>query len=87
MALEPALGHELAMQLKRQGLKMTLAQALEFASGSAGRARALAYLKASEYDRYGADPDRPGGVIRISPDGTRTRGWMFRRVFVPDKKP
>jgi len=30
------------------------------------------------------DPENPGGIIRISPDGTRIRGVMDRRTFVPE---
>lgn len=29
------------------------------------------------------DPETPGGFIRITPDGIRTRGVMNGRVFVP----
>jgi hypothetical protein len=30
------------------------------------------------------DPENPGGIIRTSPDGTRIRGVMDGRTFVPD---
>ena len=32
---------------------------------------------------YTADPERPGTVIEVRPDGTRTRGRLEGRVFVP----
>jgi len=34
--------------------------------------------------RYVGDPDAPGKLIRIDPDGRRTRGQMINRQFVPD---
>lgn len=33
---------------------------------------------------FETDPENPGGIIRISPDGTRIRGVMDGRTFVPD---
>jgi hypothetical protein len=33
--------------------------------------------------RFEPDPENPGGFVRISPDGTRTRGVMDGRTFVP----
>jgi len=30
------------------------------------------------------DPENPGGIIRTSPDGTRIRGVMDGRTFVPE---
>ncbi|MBI4657390.1 MAG: hypothetical protein HY735_00850 [Verrucomicrobia bacterium] len=29
------------------------------------------------------DPNNPDGIIRVDPDGTRTRGTLKRRTFVP----
>jgi hypothetical protein len=33
--------------------------------------------------RFEPDPENPGGLIRIASDGTRTRGVMDGRTFVP----
>jgi len=30
------------------------------------------------------DPEKPGGLIRIDPDGTKTRGLLKGRAFIPD---
>jgi hypothetical protein len=33
--------------------------------------------------RFEPDPEHPGGMIRTAPDGTRERGTMKGRTFVP----
>jgi plasmid stability protein len=33
---------------------------------------------------YEADPERPGGIVEIRPDGARVRGRLEERRFVPD---
>lgn len=33
--------------------------------------------------RFEPDPDRPGGMVRITPDGSRARGTMKGRTFIP----
>ena len=35
---------------------------------------------------YVGDPDAPGKLIQILPDGRRIRGRMVKRQFVPDEK-
>ena len=32
---------------------------------------------------FESDPQNPDGIVRVSPDGTRTRGTMNGREFVP----
>jgi hypothetical protein len=39
-------------------------------------------LRASHQVLYESDPEVPGGLIRVSPDGTRTRGRMVDRSFI-----
>ena len=39
-------------------------------------------LRASNQVLYELDPEIPGGLIRVSPDGTRTRGRMVDRAFI-----
>ena len=33
---------------------------------------------------YAGDPDNPGKLIQLLPDGRRVRGQMINRKFVPD---
>lgn len=84
MAIERVLGREYALSLKRRGLAVDLNEALSHASSSAGQEQALAALKTSKV-RYSADPSRPGRMVRISSDGSRTTGRFVKRTFVADK--
>lgn len=84
MALEDVLGHREARELKRRGLHVPLEQAVAFAESAEGRAQVRAHLDARGTPRYEVDPERPGGVIRLEADGTRTRGRFVRRVFVAE---
>lgn len=86
-AVEQVLGHDQLAALKRQAGMPEFADAMRRVSSEAGQRRALAHLQKLGGPRYGTDPDRPDGVIRIDPDGSRTRGRFVRRVFVatPDE--
>lgn len=81
-ALEEVLGHGQATALKRSR-RLSVTGALAAARTPEGQAEAVAHLTASGQPRYGADPDVPGQLIRIAPDGTRTRGRLVNRRFVP----
>lgn len=83
MAVERVLGHGLALQLKKQGAAVSLEQALAHATSAAGQKQVLEHLQKTAPVRYGDDPDRPGGLIRIAADGTKTPGRFVNRVFVP----
>jgi hypothetical protein len=83
MALEAVLGHPQATELKRSA-RLGMADALAFAGSARGRAAAHTHLRAAGQPRYGADPEVEGQLIRISPDGSRTRGRMVNRTFVPN---
>ncbi len=82
MALEEVLSHGQARELKKKAAP-SVAEALASARSSEAQEAALAHLLASGQPRYGVDPDRPGFLIRIDPDGTRTTGRFIHRVFVP----
>ena len=83
-AVEAVLSHPEARELKRQGKALSLPQAHALAHGPEGQERARAHLAARVQPLYEADPQRPGGLIRVEPDGTRTRGRLVERRFVPD---
>jgi hypothetical protein len=86
MALEGVLGHRQAIALKRSGAAVPLSQALAQADSSEGQQRALQHLEATGQPRYGVDPDRPGSILRVNPDGTHTRGRFRQRIFIPDEE-
>jgi hypothetical protein len=91
-AAETVLPSQVAAALKRCAGDL---QALEDESLRAKSLNALAALQtlspAELREKIGLDlqtlfepdPENPGGFIRITPDGTRTRGVMNGRVFVP----
>jgi hypothetical protein len=84
MAVEALLGHPEVLELKRRGKALSLEQAHAFAHSPAGKERARRHLAARKGPRYAADPERPDRVVRVEADGTRTRGRLVDRVFVPD---
>jgi hypothetical protein len=82
MALEDVLAHRQAVELKRKR-GPSVADALATARSSAAQEKALALLNEAGQPRYGVDPDRPGYLIRVMPDGTKTSGRFVNRMFVP----
>lgn len=85
MAVEAVLGHGQVRELKRRGKALlSLKDALAYAESPEGQDEMRAHLVAASQPLYSADPERPGGIVRENPDGTRTRGKFVRRVFVPE---
>ncbi len=85
MAVEAVLGHGQIRALKRRGKELlSLEDALTYAESTEGQDEMRAHLAASSQPLYSADPERPGGIVRENPDGTRTRGKFVGRVFVPE---
>lgn len=87
MAMDALLRPQEAEALLRHGpARRSLEEALAYADSDAGRNAMKAYLASLGHPLYGADPERPGGFVRVEPDGTRTRGRMAGRVFIPDEE-
>jgi hypothetical protein len=85
IAVELVLSHEQVKSLKRRGKELlSLEDALSYAESPEGQEKIRAHLAASEQALYSADDERPGGIVRENPDGTRTRGKFVGRKFVPD---
>jgi hypothetical protein len=85
MAVEAVLGHGQLRELKRRGKALlSLEDALSYAKSTEGRDEMRAHLAASSQPLYSADPERPGGIVRENPDGTRTRGRFVGRKFVEE---
>jgi hypothetical protein len=81
-AVEQLLGHDQVAALKRQAGAREFSEAMRQATSEAGQRRALEHLRKVGGPRYTLDPTRRGGVLRIEPDGSRTRGRFVRRTFV-----
>lgn len=58
---------------------------LDIASNAA-REELAAELRASGKPIYATDPQHPGMVIQVAPDGTRTPGHFVKRQFVAGPK-
>ncbi len=81
-AVEQVLGHDQVAALKRHAGMPELADAMRKASTEAGQRRALEHIRKLGGPRYSLDPARPGSILRVDADGTRTRGRFVRRRFV-----
>jgi hypothetical protein len=82
-ATESLLRAESALRLKQRGDARPLSECLESVDTDEGRLRTAAHLAALPYPHFEADPDRPGHVVRIDEDGTRTSGRFVNREFRP----
>ena len=81
-AVEQLLGHDQVAALKRQAGMPEFVAAMKSASSEAGQRRALEHLRKLKGPRYSIDPTRPGAILRIAADGSRSRGRFVRRKFV-----
>ena len=73
-----------AALMSEEGRKANLLDGLRQALSPQGRAAALADISARG-PRFGADPDDPSMLIRISQDGKRVRGRLIDGDFIPEQ--
>jgi hypothetical protein len=83
-AVEQVLGHGQVVALKRHAGLPEFQQAMREATSEAGQRKALRHLQQLAAPRFGVDPERPGLVVRIDADGTRTYGRFVQRRFVAE---
>jgi hypothetical protein len=60
-----------------------LSYALESVDTPAGRERLAAYLESRPFPHYQPHPEKPGLLVRINEDGSRTTGRFVNRKFKP----
>lgn len=84
-AVEQLLGHGQLVALKRHAGLPEFEKAMREATSEAGQRKALRHLEQLGGPRYGVDPERPGVIVRIDPDGSRTHGRFVNRRFVADE--
>ncbi len=80
-ALEPLLRGEQVLALQRAGKVKPLSSLLESVDCEEGRRRVIDHLKTRPFPHYEPAPDRPGLLVRIEEDGTRTVGRFVQRRF------
>lgn len=85
-AIEPVLRTEEVLRLKQRGESLPLSACLDDVDGATGRERVKAFLESGPYPRFEPAPDRPGLLVRIDEDGTRTVGRFVNRKFRPARR-
>lgn len=91
-AVEATLRHSDVRALKQANAstdsalnERRLIDTLTAVARSSTRTEALTRIHAGNRPVYESAPGEPGVLVRIAPDGTRTRGRMVDRQFVPDE--
>jgi hypothetical protein len=82
-AMEPLLHGTQVLALRRAGRVKPLSVCLESVDTEEGRRRVSDYLERLPFPHYETAPDRPGMLVRIETDGTRSVGRFINRQFVP----
>ena len=80
-AIEPVLRTDDALRLKRRGEAAPLSACLGDVDTAPGRERVKAFLETRPYPHFEPAPGRPGLVVKIDEDGTRTIGRFVNRKF------
>ncbi len=80
-AIEPLLEGAKALALRRAGAVRRLSDLVGTVDTPEGRLRVAEHLKDEPYPHYEVAPDRPGLLLRIEADGTRTLGRFMNREF------
>jgi hypothetical protein len=82
-AVESVLRTETVLSLKKRGEAVPLSAALSSVDAPSGRERVRAHLASRPYPRFEPAADRPGLIVKIDEDGTRTVGRFVNRQFRP----
>jgi hypothetical protein len=82
-AVESVLRADELLRIKKRGDAVDFAERLETVDSPAGRARVDAVLAAEPYPHFDIADGRPGYLVKIDADGTRTVGRFVNRKFRP----
>jgi hypothetical protein len=82
-AVEGALRADQVLALKRVGDAQLVSKSLEEVGTTQGRERLSSVLQSRPYPHFEAAEGRPGFIVKIDADGTRTVGRFVQRVFTP----
>lgn len=82
-SIELLLEGEHVLKLCRNAAVRPLSSCLESVDSPEGRQRVAAYLENRPFPHYHPHPDKPGLLVRISADGSRTIGRFVKRKFKP----
>ena len=84
-SVEQLLEGRQVMSLRRSGSVEPLSHALAAVETGEGRRRLERVLANQPYPHFEQSPERPGLLVRIDADGTRTLGRFVQRSFVEVK--
>jgi len=79
--VETLLEGDKLLALRRAGAERPLPACLQSVDSPEGRRRVADYLGTQPFPHYEPDPDKPGMLVRIEEDGTRTVGRFIHRKF------
>ena len=82
-AIEPLLESDKALALRKSGDVRRLSELLSSVDLPEGQRRVADYLTEQPFPHYEPLPGRPGLLVRIEEDGTRTVGRFVNRRFQP----
>ena len=82
-AVEGLLRGREILALRRSDAVRPLSECFESINSPEGRQRVVDYLNSQPFPHYEAAPERPGLLVRIDADGTRTLGRFVKRQFEP----
>lgn len=85
-ALEPTLRGDAVLRLKQRGGALKLSDALRTVDAAEGRHRLQAYLAEQPFPHFEVAPGKPGLLVRVDEDGTRTLGRFVGREFTPTRR-
>ena len=85
-AIEPVLRTEEVLRLKQRGETIPLSACLTDVDTAAGRERVKSSLATRPYPRFEPALGRPGLIVKIDEDGTRTAGRFVNRKFQPVRR-
>jgi len=80
-AIEPLLQGAQVLALRRSGMVRRMSDCLASVDSPEGRHRVTDHLESQPFPHYEAAPGRPGMIVRIEADGTRTVGRFVNRRF------
>jgi hypothetical protein len=80
-AMEPLLQGTTVMALRKAGAIQPLSACLASVDSLDGRRRVVDYLDSQPFPHYEPAPGRPGLLVRIDADSTRTVGRFVDRRF------
>lgn len=80
-AIDPVLNGSQAMAISRRGAARPIAALIAEVEQASGQQRLAQHLNAQPFPHYEPHPDRPGILIRIDADSTRTLGRFIQREF------